>query len=77
VSVDNQVDGRLSTRLSSDIPIACGAVGLVGEQQAAEVTFGSLLPGSITSKSLTTAGWWRAVIEAVDPLQQAVGGPGP
>jgi hypothetical protein len=38
---------------------AVGAVGLVGDQQAAEAAFGSLLTGSITSKSLITSGCWR------------------
>ena len=57
--------------------VACGAVGLVGEQQAAEVTLGTLLAnGKGSTKALVTAGWRRVVVEAVDPLQKAVGGPG-
>jgi hypothetical protein len=52
------------------LTITAGSVGLVGEQQAAEVAFGSS-PTSIAraSKTLATAGWWRAVVEPIYPLQ--------
>ena len=49
--------------------VACGAVGLVGEQQAAEVAFGALLAsGCSTTKTIATTGWRRPVVKTIDPL---------
>ncbi len=58
--------------------VGAGAVGLVGEQQAAEITLGSLLALAISrSKPFASTGRWRIVVASVDPLQRAMGGPGP
>jgi hypothetical protein len=39
----------------------------------AKVAFGQFFPTITATKGLITIGWWRAVIEAVDPLQFPVG----
>ena len=59
-------------------PIAAGAVGLVGEQQAAEISLGTrLLLTCSSAESVAATGGSRLIITPVDPLQRAVGGPGP
>ena len=52
-------------------------MGLVGKQQAAEVTFGTFITRGIAAKSLTTTGRRWFIVEAIDPLQGTVGRPGP
>ena len=59
------------------LSIAGGTVGLVREQQTAEVAFGALLAGGGAAESLATTGWWRSVVQTIDALQRAVGGPSP
>ena len=60
------------------LSIAGGTVGLVREQQPAEVAFGALLAtGSATAKSVATTGRWRSVVQTINALQRAVGGPSP
>jgi hypothetical protein len=52
------------------LAIAAGAVGLVGEQQATEVAFGSLFVSwGAAAKPFASAGWWWIVVETIDPLQ--------
>ncbi len=60
------------------LPVAAGAMGLVGEQQTAEVASGSLLALAISSsKPIATTGRWRIVVGPIDPLQRAMGRPDP
>lgn len=58
-----------SLREDPDLAIGAGAMGLVGEQQAAEVTFGTFLVWGFRSKSITTTGLKWVIVEAIDPLK--------
>ena len=61
--------GARSLLEQTGFPIACGAVGLVGEQQAAEVTLGTLLSAACLAKSFANTGRLWDIIQPIDPLQ--------
>lgn len=60
------------------LALTAGAVGWIEEQQTAEFPLGPLflLAGS-PAESLTATGRWWIVVTPAEPLQGAVGGPGP
>ena len=65
----------VSLPLSARFPsIAAGAVGLVGEQQAADVTLGPLLPWGVRSKTYPPTGRRCLIVEAIPaPSPRAIG----
>lgn len=54
------------------LAIGAGAMGLVGMQQASEVTFGTFPTRTITSKYFTITGRMWFIVEAIDPFQLTV-----
>lgn len=59
----------------SGLSIVFRSVGLVGEQQAAEIALGSgLVSSSKPTKNQASTGRLRIVVDSVDPFQRAMGG---